>query len=266
MKTLKLLQASLITLLWMLGIACVSQEASNSNVTHNTFTVKLDKLTPETSDSPTKIKIQEVNNLDNQPKIFHYISNSDYVVIAVLDKKDYVGKVNKQEKLDLRNEVAGFVYSFRVEKTLCSKESLSPKAEPQTNPLQDFQIFVRAGTQGENYGEGQRYLIFLRQMPKEEKLSSIYELDGDKIFFRPFGGDKSIFPSEGVDFHEPTTRGVIEMSSVKHQDLIRRIETLCSALSGEDKNTKINNLRNLIKSDDKELKDNAIYTIKILQN
>lgn len=266
MKTSKLLRVSLPILLSITGAACESHVASSSNVTHNIHTLKLNKSIQETDNSPTKGRIQEVINLDKEPSIFHYISNTDHTVVALLDKIDFVGKANKQEKLDLRNEVAGFVYTFRVEKNLCSKDSFSPKEEPHKNLLQDFKIFVRAGEQEVSYREGQRYLIFLRQIPKEAKLSSIYKLDEGKTYFQPFEGDKSIFPNEGEYLHSGPKKGIIEMSSLKHQALIKRVEALCSVLSEEDKNVKIKKLQDLTKSDDEELRNNAIYTIRILQN
>jgi hypothetical protein len=174
--------------------------------------------------------------------------------------------VEKQEKLDLSDMVAGFIYSFRVEKMLCSKQLFSAENTSQTDSLQNFQIFVPIGTQGENYQQGQRYLIFLRQIPTEENLASIYELDKNKIYFRPFEGDKSIFPNETEGFHSPPKKGIIGMSDSKYQDLITNINLLCSTLNESDIKTRLIKLQKLTESTDEELRKNAIYAIGVLKD
>lgn len=266
MKIMKSLQLLMIIIVGFAALACIQQAGASNGVSNNTFVAKLNKINPETKSTPPELKIQEVNNSDDEPVIFNYVFNSDYVVVAISDKKDYVGKVIRQEKPDLRDSVAGFVYSFRIEKILCSSESFLGKEDSQETLLQNFQIFVRAGNQGENYKDGQRYLLFIQHIPKDEKLSETFELDKDKIYFRPFEGKISIFPSIEGSMHSPPLKGIIEMSNVKQQNLIERIETFCLALNGEDKKTKIVNLQKLTKSNDSELKNNAVYAIKVLRN
>ena len=114
MKTLRLLQMTLIISLWATGVACLSQEASSSDVANNKFTVELNELIPETNVSPSELVIQEVSDLDNQPRILHYGFNSDYVVEASLsDKVKIISKVDKKETrkdiYNLEDNVAAFV-------------------------------------------------------------------------------------------------------------------------------------------------------------
>lgn len=251
----------------LLETGCTQQAgaSNNYNLASNTFVAKLNESNSETKFLYSQLKIKEVNDFDNEPVIFNYVVGSDYVVEAILDKKDYVGKVIKQKEPNLGDLVAGFVYSFRTEKIFCSKETFLVQKNSQINSLDNFQIFVRVGIQDENYKVGQRYLLFLQQIPKDEKLSETYELYENTTYFRPFVGEKSIFPSEEGSMHSPPLKGILEMSDEKHESLIKKIETFCLAVNGEDRKTKIMNLQKLAKSDDEELKVNAVYAISILR-
>lgn len=214
----------------------------------------------------TQSVFSQTTQSDEPPRIFYYASMSDFTVVAVLDKREFVGKAEKRKKSDLSDIVAGWVYSFRVEKKLCSKQLFSAENTSQTDTLQNFQIFVPVGTQGENYQQGERYLIFLRQIPVEENLASIYELDKNKIYFRPFEGDKSIFPNETEGFHSPPKKGIIGMSDSKYQDLITNINLFCSTLNEPDIETRFIKLEKLTESTDEELRNNAIYAIEVLKD
>lgn len=275
MKMFKLCRVLLLAPVCILSTACVPQEFESNikaiqskatNTANNRFTAALTKTTSETNAPPSKVKLREVNNLGKEPKIFYYTSNSDYVVVALLDTKEYVGKVEKKNQFSLEDNVAGILYSFRVEKTLCSKGSFSPTGKNQTNSLADFQMFTGVASPDERYNKGQRYLLFLRQIPKEENLAAIYELDKEKKYFRAFNGERSIFSDGGGGFHSPPTKGIIEMSNSKYQDLIEKIETFCLAVNQAELKTRLTNLQNLAASPDEEIKSNAVYAIKVLQS
>ncbi len=228
-------------------------------------------MPPELSKSESNVIIQTIDRSEEQPSIFHYAYNSDYVVVAMLDKLEPVASANKKEDgqsiSNLEDSVAGVLYSFRVERLLCSKESFSLKGDSPPNLLQKFQIFVAIEKNfEESYAKGQRYLIFLRALPNQEKLAAIYELDKSKNYFEAFEGYKSIFSTGSGSLHSPPKKGIVEMSNLKYQDLIEKIEIFCSALNGTDKNMKIKKLQKLTKSSDEQLRSNAIYAIKALQD
>jgi hypothetical protein len=269
MNKFKLLRVFLVIALGVFSISCVSEAASNNNM-NSEFKVKLNELTPERDKSATKVMIKTVGDPDDKPRIFHYAHNSDYVVVAVMDKVQAIGRVEKKEKrqniLDLGDVAAGFLYSFHTEKILCSKESSSAEFNRRQNLMQEFQIFVPIEQrQKENYAKGQRYLIFLRAIPKQNELTSIYELNKSKNYFEAFEGAEAIFPSEGPSLDSKPKKGIIDMSNPKYQDLIEKIKLLCSALNEKDKDMRIKELQKLTKSSDKQLRNNAIYAIKDLQ-
>jgi hypothetical protein len=268
MNKFKLLQVLLITTLGVISSSCVSQEVSNTAM-DSEFKVKLNKLLPENNKSATKVVLQTDDDSDEEPKIFHYAYNSDYVVVGTVVKVEAVGRVNKKEKrqniLDLGDAAAGFLYSFHIERVLCSKESSSLEANSQQNSMQEFQIFVPVEKRHkENYSIRQRYLIFLQTLPKQNELTSVYELNKSKTYFEAFEGKESILTSKDPSLDSTTKKGIIEMSNPKYQVLIEKIEVFCSALNETDKNMKIKKLQELTRSPDEQLRNSAIYAIKTL--
>jgi hypothetical protein len=200
-----------------------------------------------------------------QPTIFNYVASSNYVVVATLDKKaDYVSKNIEPLRLDISDQVAGLIYSFKVEKNLCSKESLFDKSAKASKQISDFQIFVKTGSL-QIYELGKRYLIFLQEIPKSEKLTTIYKLEEDKNYYRVFEGEESLFPNEFGNIDPPPKKGIIKMDNLKDKDLIERIELLSEALGEKELKDKIKNLQKLTESKDTELAENAKYAIEILQ-
>lgn len=227
--------------------------------------MKLDESKLKKVNSPNKLIIKELDNLNEQPTIFDFIAGSDYVAIG-MGKRNYVGKVEKQDELDVGDYLALYVHSLDVEKLLCSRESLLPGSNIEMEQPTDFHIVIPPGKLFyQFYKEGHKYLFFLTKVPEEEKLSSINELDKNRTYFRVFEGEISILPNEQGGFHSPSKMGAIELGNSKYQEITERIEILCSALSVNDKNDKIENLQDLAKSDDEVLRTNASFAIEFLQ-
>jgi hypothetical protein len=269
MKTLKLLGLFSFVIFSVVNISCHSQNISENGI-NDKFTIRANKINPQTDKFPLGTTFQMTHSSTQPPVIFQYAYESDYVVVANLTERKPVGKVNKKEKneniYDLEDNVAGFLYSFTVEKTLCSKLSFSTKDNSSLVTMQEFQIFVPMERRlNERYSKGHRYLIFLRALPNLDELMATYELNKSKNYFEVFEGKESIFPSEGGDFHGPPRKGIIDLSSLKYQDLAQKIEDFCSAINESDLETKLEKLRSLTKSTDEDLRINAAYAIEVLQ-
>lgn len=264
MKNQELIVITII-IFCLFGTSCLPQDAresAESNVEKNIYTVKLNDSISRTG-QPT---IKKVSDLSKPPTLFNYVSSSDYVVEAIVRKQEYVGKVKKQKELDVSDYLAMYVFSFDVEKTLCSKRSLSNNPVSEIKQLKAFQLIVPAGNLlNENYKEGEKFLLFINKVDKEENLPNIYELKADKLYYRVFEGQESLLPDKG-NMHSPPKKGRINVSDSRYQSLIKRIENFCSALNVKEKLEKIQNLQMLLNTDDQELRENVLYAIEILQD
>lgn len=256
MKKSKLLQIGYVILSSILGgAACTSQQVSGSSDLRGMTQL-------ETKTDKTDPPAQKTSDSENGPSLFHFASGSDYVVIATMTERGPVGKVNKKAELDLADLVAGRLFSFQVEKLLCSKEQFLPVSFSEQKVIHDFQIFVPGQISEENYLKDHKYLIFLQAQPETDKLAEVYELDKDKLYYRAFDGKTTyLFPAG----HRTSTKGVIDLSDPEHQELAQRIEIFCKAFNETDKAARLNNLRKLADSPDEELKSNAAYAIKTFQ-
>lgn len=258
----------ILFLVLMVLAACAPTNSPLDSLGSSDFSVKI-----RTNSSPWNgMKIETVdeeeNKFSDKPALFDYILNSDYVVVAQVVKTRPVGRIEKRETnaniVNLDDLFAGTLYLFSVETILCSiSDKLTENS--QSNIFRSFQRFVPVGTLDETYQEKKKYLIFLQQVPNEENLSRIFELEKDQTYFRPYEGRISIFSNPG-GFHSRSMKGIIDLSSTKDQILIKRIETFCKALSSEDINLKIENLKNLSESSDEELRENATYAINWLNS
>lgn len=242
--------------------SCGSSQVQVPDLTNYEFAVKINGDKFEKTDS---ILILEEQPKD-QPLLFSYLVNSDRVVVASWDKIAAVSKVEKKEKLDLADLAAGILYSFKVERLLFSKTSLLAPEKSEQVHFPDFQIFIRVGTQGENYIQDRKYLIFLEEIPEQEELSLKFALAEDKKYFRALEGPETLYPNDAGGFHGPPKKGIIEMSDIRHQKLIERIETLCDALNQPGLDAKIQNLSKLLNSRDEEIQENALYAISWLKD
>ncbi len=248
----------------LFGGSCLSQavkESTETNVEKNVYAVKLSDSISRTN-NPT---IKEVRDLSGPTTLFNYVSGSNYVVTAIVRKQEYVGKIKKQKELDVSDYLAMYVFSLDVEKTLCSEGSLSNNPVSEIKQLETFQLIVPAeNLLNENYKEGEKFLLFINEVNKEEDLSNIYELKSDKSYYRVFEGEECLLPDKG-NLHSPRKKGRINVSDSRYKSVIKRIEIFCSALNTREKQEKIQNLIKLLDTDDQELKENVLYAIEKLQ-
>lgn len=207
------------------------------------------------------------------PVLFEYLSNSDFVTFAVPQKVEPVAKLHMKKRdaervdrgeirVDLGETNAGLLYSFRVEKTLCSSDFFANGRGPTQNLSNDFQIVVRGVIMQEYYLAGRRYLIFLKRLQKDDDVYSFLNLKSDRTYYRAYDGKVSIFPSSPGSIEGPPTKGIIELPTKTHGKLVERIESLCSAMRPVKVAEKLKNLRALAKSPDVELRENAEYAIR----
>lgn len=199
-----------------------------------------------------------------EPLIFSYLLRSDFVVRARADSHSFVGlryRLNRDSsRVDLGESVAAFVYSFSTERVVCSKSSLRSSRVVTRTMFKKFEVFIVSRDRFyEFYNDGGEYLIFLEQIPAEEKLWKTYEVGRDGKYYRAVKGAVSIFGSGGV--HDGPPKAIINLKSVTYAPLIKRIEALCGALSPSIASEKIRNLKVLAKSPDPEIRENAEYAI-----
>lgn len=256
------------------GVLCGSAYALNSVSGDDSISELESRVQTDRAD----FRVQPAETLQDEPSIFRFVTNSNYVVAALLTEVKIVSRAKKPEKQNpeanadglimgtpLEDAVAGFLFSFQVENVIYSKSSLQKNASPGQSNLQNFQIFVPAKFHNEHYEKDHRYLIFLETQPEPKKLIKDYDLDEQKIYYRAFDGKTvSLFWRGGSEMHLPSTKGIIDLSKSEYWELAQRIETFCSALDEPDVKSRLRSLRELTDSSDEELKNNAAYAIKAL--
>lgn len=202
-----------------------------------------------------------------EQSIHKYISNSDYVVTAKLIKTDVIGKVHKKAELDLSDYVAAWIYTFKVEKLLFTRENSSDTTLADRQ-LETFKMIARNGDIREMYDDGDKFLFFLKKIPADDPEFGGLEIDKGQTYYRVYRGaqGESIFPGPGDPMHGKNAVGRIDVSNANWAVLIEQIKTLCQALSAGSKETVLINLRKLADStNDDVVKENALFAIQDLQ-
>ena len=198
------------------------------------------------------------------PRIFQFVFESDLVAVATVSDLSSVAKARRGDQLDLAEAVAGFVYTFQVEDLLYSRESFHEKRDVRMDTTRQFKTFTKVGNLGEMFQKMGRYLLFIREIPKDEKLASEYGVSSDAILFRPYEGSQSIFGRGNGEMHGASRKGIVDLSKPENQSLMRRIEKFCEALSSGNREFARKKLEILVGEPDKELSEAASYTIKFL--
>ncbi|HMM79820.1 MAG TPA: hypothetical protein PKC65_07355 [Pyrinomonadaceae bacterium] len=202
-----------------------------------------------------------------EQSIYKYISNSDYVVTAKLVKTDVIGKVHKKAELDLSDYVAAWIYTFKVEKLLFTRENPSDTTLADRQ-LETFKMIARNGEIREMYDDGDKFLFFLKKIPADDPEFGGLELDKNTKYYRVYSGaqGESIFPGPGDPMHGKNSVGRIDVANAHWAVLIEQIKVLCKALTSGSKETVLINLRNLADStNDEVVRENAVYALSELQ-
>lgn len=181
--------------------------------------------------------------------------SSDFIVIGTVIQSRPIPKRlsnDEVEKLDdLSKTLGGVLYTFQVEKILCSRADLTLDVRKTQASSERFFIFKIRDTrffQEEIYQDKQRYLIFLTAIPHQNQLLNQYNLEKGQIYYRAFEGGKGLVPLSNDDL-----------------PLLNKLKQFCAAISPSSPQEKIRRLNNLALSSDPELKQSAIEAIKIIQ-
>ena len=219
------------------------------------------------TDLPKGSHLAEIKE-NEAPAIFKFILESDLVVIGSADKSNVVGKQNKKpmgsKDFDIKDWMVGGVYPVNVESVLFSKKAFEDAALPL--PIQRLEIFTEKinVSDGGNLVQENRYVLFLKRISKQDKMFNVLDLDSAKDYYETIVGSESIFPHSGPSMEGPSKRGLINLSSNYDSKLVENIRAFCDVLSQDNKDTRLNRLRELSKSTDSALRDNATYAIKFL--
>jgi hypothetical protein len=188
-------------------------------------------------------------------EIYRLASSSDFIAIGTVIQSRPIPKRLSNDEIvkldDLSKTLGGVLYTFQVEKVLCSRADLTLDVRKAQASGERFFIFKIRDTrffQEEIYQERQRYLIFLTAIPNQNQLLIQYSLEKGRIYYQALGGGE----------------GLIPLSS-DEMPLLDKLKQFCAAVSPSSPHEKIRRLSNLAESSDPELKQSAIEAIKIIQ-
>ena len=118
-----------------------------------------------------------LSNQEKTGKLFDQLNKSDIVAIGVITDFQTVGKrLSEKQYSELRNlsdMVGGFLFTFQIETILGSSTDFKSgvkRPEIISNKILIYltkdQFFLRE----ERYQEGQRYIVFFKKLPEQNKL------------------------------------------------------------------------------------------------
>lgn len=204
-----------------------------------------------------------------QPRLYHFVANSDAVVIAWVSNVEARGRTKKLARessarsgdpatpvtISINDIYTGKLYTLRIDKVLYLR--------PEQKALADeLYIFSPSGSDSVAMNEGQRYLIFLERQPEVERFIEEFELETEKKYFRPFVskiGYLSYSPPLG-------SRGLVDLSDSANEGFGRTVDLLTGALGESTVQGKLARLRALASAEDAVLAQNARYAIKLLES
>ncbi len=240
-------------------VACVSPEAATQQ--DESFTISL----------PQNSQVVEVTDKD-VPPIFSFLLESDLVVIATAGKLTAIGLKVKRVPLepsdrivDMSDWMKGTVNSFQIEELLFAKDTFLSFELLSSKTLRTFETFRHFEDRKYGFLEYHRYLLFLKEIPKDDEIFAKLELDSTKTFYRAYEGATTIFPGPRDPIHGTYNVGLIDLSTGKHSELVDTIKQLCEALSPASNKERIANLKRLIRSSNEDLRKNAVYAIGYLE-
>ena len=262
---MKIAKSFFLLLFVFFGFSIPFFSASNKPVTENSGSDGLLKVNLTESLAPGA-RFVEVNN-DEPPPIFQFLVESDLVVVASVGEIRAVPSREKKsidsKEFNINEWMAGSIYPLLVETTLFSKHALEHNLTPvpvgTIETIKYGRTFDQSGLQ-----KGIRYLLFLKQIPRNDGIFEKLELENEKIFYRLFNGTRSIFQDAPDPMHGTNNVGRIDLSTGRYAELIETIRQLCDALSPGDNDLRIHKLEELTKSDNKILSLNAKYAIEYL--
>ncbi|HLG16048.1 MAG TPA: hypothetical protein VJH03_16315 [Blastocatellia bacterium] len=185
---------------------------------------------------------------------FEPVSSSEFVVIGRVGRPRGIHqrlREGERLELDLGKVKGGVLFTFEVEKLLCTKADFTRGASRADTPLDKFRIFKTSDQRlemREFYSQNQRYLMFVKRIPNSEELPTLYNLDEGETYYEAF---------EGV-------RGLIPLGE-KAPPLVARLEQFCRAVRPVDPRTKLRLLKRLIASSDPELRQTAQEAARVIQ-
>lgn len=233
------------------SVACVSPEAATQQ--EGSFGVPL----PENS------QIVMISGKDSPP-IFSFLLESDFVAIALSDKSGPVGLKVKRVPFNSADWMKGSLNSFQIEELLFDKERFLASEPLSSSMRRTFETF-RVRDLKVVFLKHHRYLLFLKEIPKEEEIFAKLDLDPSKTYYRAYEGTTTIFPVSGPRDHGTYNVGYIDLGTGKHSKVVEAIRQLGEALSPGLKKERIANLQRLTTSDNEILRENAEYAIGYLQ-
>lgn len=257
-KTLSWMTTTLIGLS-ILFFVISRQAATEEGRSDSSFSVNLGKSLPHGA------KFVEVKD-GTPPPLMEFIMKSDYVVIASAGAVIPVGKrgVNPLNS-DASERMVRDLFPISVENVLFSKKAFEDNVLPV--PVHKLEILTTTKYLDDLILlNGNRYLLFLTEIPKDDEMFNLLEIDREKTYHRRYAGTTTIFPVTGRSVHGYNKNGLIELSAGKYPEVVDNITRLCAALMTVNKESRLSNLKKLAKSGDKVLSENALYAIKYLNN
>ncbi len=214
---------------------------------------------------PDGVEINEVNS-DRPPPLFKSLMESEYVVIATTRKLTPVGKRTKRKEFDMADWLVGIVNHFQVEELLFSQEAFIAGEPVSTNTMGTFETFRKLENSKDVYQEGNRYLLFLKQIPEGDEIFSTLELDRGKKYYRPYTSAQTIVLGDPDVMNGINNISKIDLSTGRFPELVDAIQQLSRALNSGSNQTRIANLKELTRSDNKIVRENAEYAIKTIRS
>jgi hypothetical protein len=213
---------------------------------------------------PKGAKLVEIKK-DKAPPLMEFLLESDYVVIATVDRGTIIGKRGTDPlHSDASERMVGYVEPLRIESIVFSKRTFEDGVALFSVKYPALELYSKIGNVDDVVLKGTRYLLFLKAIPKDEEIFTTLELDKDKTYYRTFVGNQSLFPHSGISMEGPSKRGKINLSTGGDSKLAESIRRFCEALSSGDNDTRIRNLRKLANSNDQTLRENAEFAAKYL--
>lgn len=207
---------------------------------------------------------------DEPPALLEFILASDYVIIASAEEIKPVPKKERKplnsKDFDMWEWTFGTLYPLKVERVLFSKEAFEKGVDAGGVQISKLEILTKTGVFAESLLEGNRYLLFLKDIPKDDELFKTLELEKGMKFYRTIVGSKSIYPELPNSMHSVSNQGKIDLTTGKYSKLVSNIEAFCEAISTGDKNHRTQKLQRLAESKDESLKANAEFAIHHLMN
>ena len=208
--------------------------------------------------SRTQLDTESIPPEQDQRDLFARVAASRLVVIGTVIKKERVSErippESLLERLNNGKIRRGSLVTIQVEETVCRQsdfDSKAPKVDDRPQPFYLFIPYDESDLPDGHYREvllpKGRYLLLLTEL-NADALSSTYELDSNRIYYRGEGHNRGVIP-----LGDQTAAGHAQ----KQPDVLDKFRRLCEAMRPPKPEDKLALLQQLADSDDPVLQKEA---------